>query len=96
MTDDDQIDPKFFNFVAQVAHMSSTYAITLTAYLFFGAWGIAVSAAVVLAYAIWHEFWYDPRYENAVTRGSGWEDFSFLMFGPVLVLVLAALVQRYG
>ena len=83
MTDDNQINPAFFEFVSQVAHCATTFAITFVALTAFGWWG-AFAAVGVLIYATWHEFWYDPRYENAITRGSDWEDWGFLMAGPVL------------
>lgn len=85
MTDDNnQIDPAFFEFVSQVAHFASTFAITFVALTAYNWVGGLLSAAAVLAYATWHEFWYDPRYENTITRGSDWEDWSFLMLGPVM------------
>ncbi len=67
---DSVIDPKFFNFVAQVAHFFATYAIVLTFGKFWHWHGIAVAAPLCVIYAALHEFWYDPRYENPVTRGS--------------------------
>jgi hypothetical protein len=90
----DTIDPRFFNEVAQIAHFSATYALTLTVMLFkqlkqHHRWMIVFG--LILAYAVFHEFYYDPRYENAVTRGSDVEDFCFLVSGSVV----AELVARY-
>ena len=67
------IDPKFFNFVSQIAHFFSTYAI------------------VCVVYAALHEFWYDPRYENPVTRGSDLEDFLFLVAGVAAAVAVSAI-----
>ena len=81
------IDPKFFNFVAQVAHFSATYALTLTVMLFSSLrrqhrWMIVLG--LIVAYAGFHEFYLDPRYENLLTRGSDIEDFVFLVSGSVV------------
>lgn len=95
----DQINPVFFNFVAQVAHFSATYGLTLTAMLLFPTlrnrhrW-IMVFAAIFV-YACWHEFWYDPRYENAVTRGSDIEDWCFLVAGSTVAEIVAAIKFRF-
>jgi hypothetical protein len=75
------IDPKFFNFVSQIAHFFSTYAIVLTFGKFWHWKGIVLAASLCVVYAALHEFWYDPRYENPVTRGSDLEDFLFLIAG---------------
>ena len=75
------VDPKFFNLIAQIAHFFSTYGIVLTLGKFWHWTGVAVAAALCVAYAAIHEFWYDPRYENSVTRGSDLEDFLFLVAG---------------
>jgi hypothetical protein len=85
------IDPKFFNFVAQVAHFFATYGIVLTFGKFWHWTGIAVAAPLCLAYAAVHEFWYDPRYENPVTRGSDLEDFLFLVAGVAAAVVAYAI-----
>jgi len=84
------IDPKFFNFVAQLAHFFATYGIVLTCGKFWHWAGIAVAAALCVAYAAIHEFWYDPRYENPVTRGSDLEDFLFLVAGVAAAVVVYA------
>ena len=44
-----------------------------------------------VAYAAVHEFWYDPRYENPVTRGSDLEDFLFLAAGGAAAVVAYAI-----
>jgi hypothetical protein len=85
------IDPKFFNFVAQVAHFFATYGIVFTFGKFWHWTGIAVAAALCVVYAAVHEFWYDPRYENPVTRGSDLEDFLFLVAGVAAAVVVYAL-----
>jgi len=85
------VDPKFFNFVAQVAHFFATYGIVLTFGKFWHWTGIAVAAPLCVAYAGLHEFWYDPRYENPVTRGSDLEDFVFLIAGVAVAVVAYAI-----
>lgn len=82
------IDPKFFNFVAQIAHFFATYGIVLTLGKLWHWTGIAVGAALCVVYAAVHEFWYDPRYENPVTRGSDLEDFLFLVAGVAGAVVV--------
>ena len=82
------IDPKFFNFVSQIAHFFATYGIVLTLGKFWHWTGIAVGAALCVVYAAVHEFWYDPRYENPVTRGSDLEDFLFLVAGVAGAVVV--------
>jgi len=85
------IDPEFFNFVAQVAHFFATYGIVLTFGKFWHWTGVAVAAPLCVAYAAIHEFWYDPRYENPVTRGSDLEDFLFLIAGVAAAVVVYAI-----
>ena len=85
------IDPKFFNFVAQVAHFFATYGIVFTFGKFWHWTGIAVAATLCVVYAAVHEFWYDPRYENPVTRGSDLEDFLFLTAGVAAAVAVYAL-----
>ena len=84
------IDPEFFNSVAQIAHFFATYGIVLTFGKFWHWTGVAVAAPLCVAYAAIHEFWYDPRYENAVTRGSDLEDFLFLVAGVAAALIVYA------
>jgi hypothetical protein len=90
----DGIDPAFFNQVAQIAHFSATYALTLTAMLFTKLqskhrW--LVVFGLIVAYACFHEGWYDPHFENAATRGSDVEDWCFLVAGSVAAEIAAAL-----
>jgi len=97
--DNNTINPAFFNFVAQVAHFSATYAITLTLMLWTQVrqkhrWLLVF--LLILAYACFHEFWYDPRFENVVTRGSDIEDWSFLVAGSFVAEVIAHLKLRFA
>lgn len=89
--DENVIDPKFFNLVSQIAHFAATYAIVLTVGKFWHWTGITVAACLCIAYAAVHEFWYDPRYENPVTRGSDLEDFLFLFAGVADAVVVFAI-----
>ena len=96
MINNNTIDPKFFNFVSQVAHCSTTYAISLTFYARWGFYGWIFAAVTILAYAAVHEFWYDVHYENPATRGSDLEDFIFLVLGPVLALLIGHFGLRFN
>jgi VanZ family protein len=91
-----QIDPKFFEQVAQFAHFGMMFAVTTVcadlSYKLGHKWiGLIVGLVGCAIYAALHEFWYDPRYEDAVTRGSDMMDFLFLMLGAVS----AGLVYRF-
>jgi hypothetical protein len=89
------IDPKFFNTVAQFAHAGvagllylSVAHIAIEAALFRWLWYGAFIALGVAAAAFKEGYW-DPRHENAATRGSGLEDFGFYMVGiGIAVLVI--------
>jgi len=83
------IDPKFFNEVAQTAHFFTTYAISFTCAMKWGWKGWVVATIGIWIYAVWHEFFYDPRKENAATRGSDLEDFIWLVSGPLVAAVAA-------
>jgi hypothetical protein len=87
----DAIDPKFFDQVAQIAHIATTFGIAYVAVTKFGWWGLLVATVGILIYASWHEFIHDPEKENAATRGSDLEDFLFLVGGPVLAAIVHAL-----
>ena len=91
------IDPKFFDMVSQFAHFFTWYSAVLTMgmlgvryhhkYLFMG-----IGLACCLLYASWHEFIWDPTHENAETRGSDWEDWSFLVIGGSIAVIIGALL----
>ena len=85
------IDPEFFNFVSQIAHFFTTYAIVLTFSKFWHWNRVAVAAPLCVVYAALHEFWYDPRYENPVTRGCDVEDFIFLVGGVAAAVAVYAI-----
>jgi hypothetical protein len=98
VADPNQISPKFFNQVAQIAHFFAMYALTFTLAVFFGArWGV-IALALCVIYALVHEFIWDPLEENAATRGSDLVDFSFLVagggFGAILGILLVWLHGR--
>jgi len=75
------ISEKFFDYVSQMAHWATMAFGSLTLALFFGFPGVVVSNVLGITYAAWHEFYWDPRHENADTRGSDVEDFLFLLLG---------------
>ncbi len=83
------IDPKFFNFVAQMAHFWTMYGLVKTVgdlgHRFHHQVASLIAAfACCAGYAAWHEFYWDPRHENPATRGSDWEDFLFLIGGGLV------------
>jgi VanZ family protein len=85
----DDIDPKFFNFVAQIAHFGAWFFVmilcsTVSNKLHHQWIGSIVAVCANVPYATWHEFFWDPVHENAATRGSDLEDFSFLLLGAVV------------
>jgi hypothetical protein len=87
------INPKFFNQVAQFAHFGMMFAVTTFLIIVAGKFGhvrcgFYGSFVVVLTYASWHEFIWDPTHENAATRGSDWEDWGFLMAGMIAAIIL--------
>jgi hypothetical protein len=93
----DNIDPKFFNVVAQIAHFGAMYTVTnvfsaVSYRLFHQRWaGLIFGVIACASYATWHEFFWDPTHENAATRGSDLEDFVFLILGSIV----AALVYSF-
>lgn len=80
------IDPKFFDLISQIAHFFTMYSLALTLGLIGKRTGhmllfLTLSMVVYIAYAAIHEFYWDPRHENAATRGSDLKDFAFLIAG---------------
>jgi hypothetical protein len=86
----DAINPAFFDTVAQIAHFSMTYAISYTLATKWGWMGYGSGALGCLLYSLAHEFWWDPRHENAATRGSDVRDFVFLCLGPAVAAIVYA------
>jgi hypothetical protein len=91
------IDPKFFNEVSQFAHAGVAGLIYLSighiaqAHSFFRWTWYGVLVALGVALAGFQAGWYDPRYENEATRGSGIEDFLFYLVG-ILIAVMVILL----
>lgn len=92
-----EIDPKFFNTVAQFAHFGMMFFVMMICCLvgrkIFGHWwsGMAVGGVVCLAYGIWHEFFWDPTHENEATSGGkkgDEEDFFYLELGACIAAVV--------
>ena len=85
MSDDNNgLDPKFFNQMAQGLHVLMAYSVVMTVgYL----WGLApipyILIVLVFAAAI-KEFWYDYHYEDTATRGSSFLDFMLYILGTAL------------
>ena len=47
-----------------------------------------IAAAIGIALAAVKEFWFDQKFEGAVTRGSNLEDWSYYLAGAALALVI--------
>lgn len=90
--DPNQISPKFFDQVAQIAHFFALYALNFTFVAFFGFKWLWLAFVLSLLYAVIHEFVYDPLEENAATRGSDMRDFIFLMLGAATGEIFAILL----
>jgi hypothetical protein len=84
------VDPKFFNQVAQFAHFGMMFFVMMICSLvgqkIFHHWwsGMLIGGLVVLAYGVWHEFFWDPVHENQATSGGregDLEDFFWLEAG---------------
>lgn len=56
--------------------------------LFFGFYSLWFTIPLMLAFAAWKEFWFDPRYETREVAGSDLLDFSFYMLGIALAVAL--------
>ena len=96
MSESNGIDPKFFNEVSQFAHWGVMFSIAITLAIFFGWKGLLVAGLGEIPYAVWHEYYYDPRFENAATRGSDTEDFIFLMLGLVSAASVFFVAHHFG
>lgn len=69
------------NVVAQALHVAlGALAVALPGWLW-GQAGADAGAFVALAFAAVKEAWFDPRYEDAATRGDGLVDFLFWIVG---------------
>ena len=90
------INEKFFDYVSQMAHWATMAFGSLTLALFFGFPGVVVSNVLGITYAAWHEFYWDPRHENAETRGSDVRDFLFLLLGLAIGDIVYALAVILG
>jgi hypothetical protein len=90
------ISEKFFDYVSQMAHWATMAFGSLSLALFFGLPGVVVGNFVGIAYAGWHEFYWDPRHENAETRGSDIRDFVFLLLGLAIGDIVYAVAVILG
>jgi hypothetical protein len=84
-------DERFNNMVAQFAHALAGYSVLLTFVFLHVPYGFLLAIGLVTAYAAVKEFWYDYRYEDAVTRGSSLEDFVFYIVGLAIAAVVTLL-----
>ena len=77
------------NEVAQASHVAIAAAVVgLSSARFHTMLAKLVGAAVIVAFASIKEFWFDKRFEDAVTRGSDLEDFSYYVLGAVAALLI--------
>ena len=91
------ISPAFFDETAQFAHFGIAAMVYLTVGTLAPVVWVLCSLPVGIGFMAFKEFWYDPRYENTVTRGSSVKDFGFYFLGMAyacLILYLRRLI--YG
>jgi hypothetical protein len=81
-------DQAFANIVAQIAHTLAGYAAIVTLILLGVPHAVVIASVSVTLYALVKEFWWDYKYEDAVTRGSSVEDFVFYIVGLILGIVV--------
>jgi ABC-type dipeptide/oligopeptide/nickel transport system permease component len=81
-------DQAFANMAAQIAHALAGYAAVLTLVLLGVPHAVVVACVIVTLYALVKEFWWDYKYEDAVTRGSSLEDFVFYIVGLILGIIV--------
>lgn len=74
--------------VAQASHVAIGAAVVaLTSARFHGP-SKYIAAGIVVALAAVKEFWFDQNFEDAVTRGSNLEDWSYYVLGCVVALLI--------
>jgi len=83
----DPINAAFFNQVSQYAHFFAAATVYLTIGRFSHHWALYM-LPVGIGLAAWKEFWWDSHKENAATRGSDLEDFSFYMLGILFGMLI--------
>jgi hypothetical protein len=92
MSNGNGIDPKFFNQVSQWAHSGVACSVFFILLHFFSMRHVLeIFLPIGVALAAWKEFWYDKHDENAATRGSDLEDFTFYMVGIAAALSVSIL-----
>ena len=87
----DTISPSMFNLVSQNAHWLFGSWITLLFVYLMGVKSLYYTIPLLVVGVAIKEFWYDQKYENAVTRGSNLLDFSMYILGAVITLILVAI-----
>ncbi len=87
------IDPKFFNFVSQMAHLLLGSTIVLASVLFVPKDLYLIWVIFTLATA-WKEFYYDYHWEDAATRGSSLLDFACYNAGAALTYLVSHLAGK--
>ena len=91
------ISPRFnlslsFNEVAQASHVAiAMAAVGIADGRFHTVLAKLISSSVVVLFATAKEFWFDKNYEDPITRGSDFQDWSYYVVG-----VAAALIMLWG
>ena len=87
ITGADDIDPKFFNMVAQIAHFGAMYTVTnifsvVSHRLIHHRWGgLIFGMAACVSYATWHEFFWDPCTRTPRREAATWKTLFFSLSG---------------
>lgn len=82
------VDPKFFQFVASMAHLFCGMCLFLIVTMFWGLDPLIYVGPAFVGLTALKEFWYDANYEDLATRGSNLLDFSMYNLGALLGLCL--------
>ena len=76
------------NEVAQASHVAIAAAIVSLSSARFHGHAKYIAAVIVILTAAIKEFYFDQRYEDAATRGSNLEDWSYYIAGVIVALLI--------
>lgn len=88
MSGDDTISPDTFNLVSQNAHWLFGSWFTLVPVYIWGVGSLYYTIPFLLLFVIIKEAWYDEKYENKATRGSGLLDATMYILGMIITLCI--------
>lgn len=78
-----------FDEVAQASHVAIAAAVVgLASARFHTTLAKFIGSMVVILFATVKEFWFDKTYEDPVTRGSDFEDWSYYLVGMTAALLI--------